>query len=280
MFEAFLWMFKKDDFKNHFLKLFSLIFIFWIPLFIIASIIYLNRTFFDEQVLFYIGIAFAIGLILPFLGITGYFWELTESIINRETDIVANNIYNNKIHIKNIIDLPDWNLRKFIWRGFASIVASIIMYIPFVLFFTALKIRIPMIAAYWGWTSEQTMIITSALVIFSCLLIPGLLWNYARRDSVVAVLNIPKAFDLMCNHTIRYILHSLLLVIVYFISSFLTSYLSAILGITGNMDMLADGYFIAAVKLILLMLCCHIINIYFIFIYAHILGTLFPTYEN
>lgn len=280
MFEAFIWLFYKDDFKNHFFRLFSLIFIFWIPLFIVASIIYLNRSLFDEQILFYIGIIFTIGLILPFFAITGYFWELTESIINRETDIVANNIYNNKILTKNIIDLPAWNLRKFIWRGFASIVATIIMYIPYILLFTALKIRIPMIAAYWGWSSEQTMIITSVLVIFSCLLIPGLLWNYARRDSVVAVLNIPKAFDLMCNHTIRYILHSVLLVIVYFISSFLTSYLSVILGISGNLDMLADGYFIAAVKLIILLLSCHLINIYFIFIYAHILGTLFPTYEN
>ena len=278
--EPFIWMFSVKNFKHHFMYLLLTAAICWFSTFLLFF--FSERLFsFNSLIINIIVIVSGIFLFLaPFLALTGYFWCLTDNIIGREQEAKLNSIYSGDKGLKNIITLPEWDLPRFIWRGIASIVASIIMYIPFTIIVVLIIFNLSVIAAFWQLDPMQVTIATFIIMILMALLLPGLLWNYARRDSVVAVLNIPKAIDLLANNASRYLLHTILLIIVYVISSLITSFLSTISGFSENMHALPDATIFTAIKVIFVLLCCHIINIYFIYVYAYVLGTLVPTNEH
>ena len=94
--EAFLWMFKEKDFKKHYFKLLfsTLSLILLATILTILLCIFAFGNFLIEFLLYIIiFFLFLIPTLLP----TGYFWELTEKIIDRETDVQANSVYNGKI---------------------------------------------------------------------------------------------------------------------------------------------------------------------------------------
>ena len=288
MFDFLIWMFENKDFKKHFLKLFCLIFIFWFPLFIITACIYMHNELFSAQIILYLKLAFIIALLLPFICVSGYFWSLTDNIIFRDTDIVTNSIYNKKIAIKNIIKLPEWNTKKFLWRGIASIVATVIMYIPFILVVGSSYLNVAESAEYWKWSGEQTAMFTNGIAIFAALFIPALLWNYARRNSVFAVLNIPKAVYIMGNYPFRYIKNTALFIIIYFIYTIIVTSFANVMGFSKELCANVDGYIVFSVttdftnifiKLAILILGCYFISLYFMYVFAYLLGTLAPNDE-
>ena len=141
------------------------------------------------------------------LVVQGYFWELTSSIISRDVDIVANNIYSGKIKSVFVISLPDFKPAKFIWRGFASIVASIMMVLPYALlvFSTAFTdvFTLPMLEI--GNFHSIYAICYNLLYVFFFAFLPAMLWNYAKENSVFAVWNIRKAVYLLGTYPGKYI---------------------------------------------------------------------------
>lgn len=266
--EIFLWMFKEKTFKNHYFKLLFCTLGLNILAIILAVLLYIFA--FDKFILelfFYITLFFL--FLIPNLLPTGYFWELTEKIIDRESDIQANSIYGGRIKKTYKFELPEFNIAKFIWRGFASIVANIIMVIPYILL---LFLGIKNDSFY---TFPQILIIS--MILFA-LLVPALLWNYAKQDSVFAVLNIPKAVNIIGNYPFRYLKTIILLFIIYFINAFLDEVVIKMIlpYIRGTFDfkdiLIILGVIIYSIFVI-------IKSFYLIFVNAYLLGTLAPECE-
>ena len=285
MLEPFIWMFKTGNFKMHFLQLFSIVFIFWIPLAILLLVLNQLGLLYDLIPGFLFKIAVFIVIILPFLALNGYFWVLTENIISRDTEIASSSVFNGKLNTINKISLPDWNLSKFIWRGIASIVASIILYLPIYLIISVLNVSVTSISNFWGFSISQVEILFKVSVIIAYLLIPALLWNYARRDSIVAVLNIPKAVYIITEYPLRYIRYIISYVLVSIIHSLIVIFIAVICGLA-EYQTIAGGYSILhdsvtkVFPLILFAFGIYIVSLYFLFVYSYLLGTLAPECES
>ena len=117
MFEPFIWMFKAENFNKRVLQLFlSMLLLIIIALVLYAVSAFLINDFYIKYTLLILA---AIFYISSSLVVQGYFWELTSSIISRDVDIIANNIYSGKIKSVFVISLPEFKPAKFIWRGFA-----------------------------------------------------------------------------------------------------------------------------------------------------------------
>ena len=287
MFEPFIWMFKTEGFKTHYIK----ILITSIILFV-AGIISTFPTVFLGTALFVFNpilsiIIFALGIFLAcssFFMVQGYFWELTEQIIDRTCDIKSASIYNGKISQVYTIVLPEWNVLKMIWRGFASIVATIIMYIPWgILIYTCLlaqqKTAIDFANRLSLISVEPTLWIPMELLLLIFIfLIPGLLWNYANRNSVVATLNIRKAIYIFGNYPLKYILNLLAMALFYFVDMGLTLGLIKLF----HIDSLAQSsnHILAGILLLLFSTFVFIKFLYKIFVYAYLIGTLAPSGEG
>lgn len=273
MFEPFIWMFKAKNFKKHFLYLFLSYFKFLVPALLFC---YVSLYFRSEPIVFYIllGLAFLSFVAAP-LCVSGYFWELTYTIIHRDLDVKAANIYDGKINIVENITLPELKTFKLIWRGFASIVATILMFLPLVLFlyitgvlnasFTDLYRNFEFYNnAYW------------LLYIIFLFLVPALLWNYARTNSVVATMDISKAIYVTGNYTFKYIWNIFRYALIYVICSYLISRLIVLLGLqSGNFEMSLD--YIA--RLSLFGFIIYVYNLFSLYIYAYLLGTITPPAE-
>lgn len=281
--EAFIWMFKNENFKKHFIMLFfTSIVLFILGLIIFSLSAFIGTVFLEYNKMFSIIIYFIGGFFLlsSFFLVIGYFWELTANIIERKTDFEFSNIYDGNKKEYSVIELPEWNVKKFVWRGFASIIATIIMYIPF---FILLVVSIT--AGAFALNSLGSSLLAgittmSAPVILICvlsfILMPGLLWNYAVRDSVVATLNIPKAVYLAGNHLGRYFINGIKYFLFYILDFFITKTLIILFGIENfrcNLDIAA------IVLLILLGIIMFSKFLYKIFVYAYLLGTITPNDE-
>ena len=131
MLEPFIWMFKAENFGKRYLQLLIAIVIFTL-IAILTNLIGASLPKESGAANTFLIISIASPILLIFL-IQGYFWELTAGIISRDIDIMASNIYSGKIKSVFKIKIPDFNPFSFIWRGFASIIASILMFIPFIL---------------------------------------------------------------------------------------------------------------------------------------------------
>ena len=88
MFKPFSWMFKIDNFKEHFKYLFLILFKFFIPAICLSCVILFCKTL--PPLWGYVCSILSILLfIAPFFCIQGYFWELTSQIISRDFDVTG-----------------------------------------------------------------------------------------------------------------------------------------------------------------------------------------------
>lgn len=276
MLEPFIWMFKTKNFKKHFWYLFFVYIKFWLPAIVCCVIGY---NLFNTQLLLssiLLVVAFAL-MILPAYCIQGYFWEMAEAVITRGWDIKAASVYNGKVSSIYSVSLPEIHTLKFIWRGFASSVATVIMFIPLILIvsttiFTGV-FALPMLNINMF---ENTYVVCYLiLLLFYIMFIPALLWNYAYRNSVVSVLNIRKAIYIIGNYPGKYFWNAIL----YFVFNTLTSYIVNFL--VSTMKLYQCGFnLITIIHGIIIAFIAYLMYIYSLFVYAYLLGTITPPGEG
>ena len=284
--EPFIWMFSVENFKKHFIYLLLVPVVCWVTVFLMF--LCTNGFTIQNLVLNVVLIVLTIFVLLcPILCLTGYFWCLTDNIIGRNLEAKLNSVYNGKADFKNVITLPEWDIPRFIWRGIASWFASVIMYIPIVLVMVFIIFNMSLIASFWNLDPRQMIIAVSIIMIMISLLIPGLLWNYARRDSVVAVLNIPKAIYLMESYPLKYFLNSFLMVVFSIARSFIIRAIMIAIGMgaifatntapNSYADFFNPSFITAYVVSIIL---GYILDSYWIFANSYLLGTIAPPSES
>ena len=275
MIKPLYWMFKTENFREHVFYL-----IFRILFFLILTFILLicSNTI-NDTLISQISYLFAIiSLLMPTLMLQGYFWELTERIINRETDITASNIYA-KHSIKEIetIELPELGTAKFVWRGIASIVASLMLLYPLILFVIFTFFTSGESFKLLMFDNTQIIMTYIGLYCFIGLFVPALMWNYANRNSVFAVWNLPKAIHIMGTYPFRYLFKVIQFLLFAAILYYINIIIASAFGITSSHSIGKD--FLQ--NSIALIYCgiTFILNIYSIFVNAYILGTLAPKEE-
>ena len=262
MFKAFYWMFTDAAVKEMFLKNIKFILItalIAIAIFFIASLFLTN--FIVGGVLFILAI---IALLLTTLLIVGYFWEMTASIIERETDIVSSSVYDGKTKSVEKITLPDINFKKCTWRGIASSVAILIMELPVILL---LMSRV--------FLDNELLLPITIIVQFSIwFLSPGLFWNYAKKDSVFSILNVYTAGHLLEKRPGRYLWNCLLLILNFILLGLLTILLNYIFSASTPPDINNP---LEMLKYSIYMLFAYIPWLYNIHVKAFLIGTLGDT---
>ena len=269
MLNAFIWMLKLKDFKKHFIYLTLTT----IVSFLIAF--YIQTT--SLSALFQT-ILTLIFLAVPFLAITGYFWDTTQNVVDRSVDYKFSNIYGKGIKEKLVgIELPDFNLFKHIWRGISSLVASVLIMLP-------LYVLLTISGRLQELSSITTMTPTVMICLFYFSFFPALLWNYAKNNSIVSVFNFPKAVYIMGNYTTRYVIHTVILLALIFadkiINHVLCLHLTLDISTLTNIGSIIS--FLQNTDLLLLILPLIIIlikSIYLLMVYAYILGTIAPIDE-
>ena len=255
--EAFVWMFKKEDFKKHFLFLiFGTIFFYILALIFLVMINFIDLP--NSMDIYKICLT-GFFCILPMFFPLGYFWDLTENIIYRKSTVQMNNVYDGKFKKNFIIEFPSMNVFKLIWRGFASIVANIIMVIPYLF--------IIFISAFTGVLCNVSPALIIIFLVIFWLLVPPLLWNYAKQNSVTAVLNIFVAINIIANHTFRYIKMIFLFIFAGIINYALDIYFAKLISTNISAPLNIVFLFFIIVSII-------IRYFYFTYVYAYILGTL------
>lgn len=270
MFEPFIWMFKAENFNKRVLQLFlSMLLLILIALVLYAVSAFLINDFYIKYTLLILA---AIFYISSSLVVQGYFWELTSSIISRDVDIVANNIYSGKIKSVFVISLPEFKPAKFIWRGFASIVASIMMVLPYALlvFSTAFTgvFTLPMLEI--GNFHSIYAICYNLLYVFFFAFLPAMLWNYAKENSVFAVWNIRKAVYLLGTYPGKYILNTFVFVIFYLLN-WLFVY---------GLILLTIPIQIQYLQVLICNFAASILYLYSLHVYAYLLATITPPGEG
>lgn len=252
MFEPFVWMFRYEELKKLWVKMFVLTLGF---AFLAVCIYHLLVKYVDIFNIQYAALAAGILFLCPIFYIQGYFWELTEAFVNREFDIESANIYNGRIKEIFRLNLPENRILRLMWRGIASIFATFLLFIPLGLMFYSANIN------------KLEFTVQMFILVFWTVFIPALLWNYARRDSVVAVWNLRKAVYLMGNYPFRYFGKILLLVIWSVITYF----------ILNKLYLWIPQYFI---KNILIGFLSIVMYLYNVFVFSYLLGTLAPIQEH
>ena len=276
MFKPFSWMFKIDNVKEHFKYLFLIFFKFLIPSICLSCLIIFDKAL--PILLGYICLLLAILLfIAPFLCVQGYFWELTSNVISREWDVTSANVYNGKIKQVYKIELPAISTRKFIWRGFASIVANIIMFLPLFSAFTLFSITGIELYNNDFFNSQYYGVI--GICVVYAFLAPALLWNYAKQNSIFSVLNFPKAIFIAGNYTGRYLLNCLLFAVFTLLPSYVYPFLSTYL-IPYSLDYTNPANIIYVINFIIISILSYIFYLYSVFVNAYLLGTITPPSEG
>lgn len=266
MLQPFIWMFTTENFKKHFVYLFSYSVVFCV-LTIITAILMFSETL-PTYSRYICGLAGVILLLIPVLLTIGYFWNLTQQIISREEDISANSIYNGKIKHIYKIELPEFKFFQHLWRGIASIVANILLVIPY-LYMIYLN-------TFSGSYSQTGPLVILAATIFYVLFCPALLWNYAKNNSVVSVLNIFKAINITGNYTLRYIRCIFMFIITYIVIA-----LTDLLLYNFVRPFMHENLNIFEIIVCLLSAIIFIAKyLYFLYVNAYILGTITPVDES
>ncbi len=276
--EPFIWMFKVKDFRKHFI---------FVSLFCTFLLLAAMVLFFSDKILQISKYSYALKIVsyfvfaIPVLFYLGYFWNITDEIINRDWDVKSASIYNGRTTVINKITLPEINIFKYIWRGFASIVASIFLLIPIILLVGYNLKNTQLTLEYFNLNSSNAKIFYSAIYIFICSFIPALAWNYARRDSVIAVWNFPKAVFIMGNYPIRYWLKMIGFVTVNILNGiFIAKLLNLSFDIFSGPINTISLHNINYQPLIAYSVLLIILNTYILFVNAYFIGTLTPPNEN
>lgn len=275
MLKPFVWMFSTENFKKHFLYLFFVFFKFVIP----AIILYVLGSCTIGNFSFWSYVLSGVLFFAPLLCIQGYFWELTSQIISREWDIEGANINNGKIKQIYQIKFPELNTRKFIWRGIASIVANFIMFSPLLAIF-----YFSFVAGFFGIQFFGTNMFENPSYYFAAILAwiiygfltPALLWNYAKQDSVVAVLNYRKAIYIAGNYTGKYILNCIIFII---FNTILSLTISAIFNLF-SINTINLNEPLTALTLLIFVTVIYVMYIYCTHVNSYLLGTITPPCEG
>ena len=279
MIQPFIWMFKHKDFKNHFRYLLEVLLKFYVPAIILSILLYLFYKFLSPVYLTALIVFNILLYAAPFVCLQGYMWEMTENIISREWDIVANSVYNGKIKQVYKIELPELKVFRLIWRGIASIVANLLMGLPIILLFIISGLISAIGYTYFGTcvcaNPAYPIGIAGAFLIY-WFLIPAFLWNYAHRDSVVAVWNLRKAVYIAGNYTGKYILNSTVFCFFNFIVSAIVSLLQLPLSFAKSFLPIQ----LLCILLILYVCFSYLVYIYAIYVDAYLLGTIAPPHEG
>ena len=283
MFEPFIWMFKTKDFFKRYMQLLVAV----VASLGLAIISYFLGTLFtwnsNFSIFFYV-LSALLPLVLIFF-IQGYFWELTAKIISRDVDIAANSIYSGKIKTIFIIDLPDFKPFRYIWRGIASVFASILMFIPFILLVVSSFYTKIFFLPYDNIEFYHRLYAISYNVIYFIFfaLVPAMLWNYAKQDSVTAVWDFRKAIYLFENYPLRYIGNTILFILFYIVNYYLLAGFAVVNGIqsffaTHSLEFLSST--VACVCILLFFLVMYVVYLYSLHVYAYLLGTIAPPTEG
>lgn len=264
MFEAFTWIFKKENFKKHYILLLVL------NIFSVLPVILLLTGILKSLIGACIALLFALLSALP---LCGYYWKLVENIIDADTDISANNICNGKIKTCLKIDLPELSFFKLLWRGIASLVANILLIAVYMLIVFSLGF----LAGFSGTHLNQFFTLLAPIQMFAIgmgvlmfyLFIPALFWNYAKNNSVFAILNIRKAIYIAGNYPGRYIGKMFQMLFVYLVNVLILFLIGFPFASLINTKVCNIIQYIVAIPF----------GVYFMFVYAYILGTLVPSEE-
>ena len=278
MIKPLIWMFKVENFKEHYLKLLFN----YIKYIIIAFLLMcLCVGFKSYMVLSFVFLcASIICFFIPFFLSQGYFWELTDEAINRDYDLTASNVYDGRLTKIFKIRLPEWNSKKFIWRGVASIVATIILYVPIVAMFLYMVASgnmqsgglysIPIFSIY---SFDVTPIILWCFLVY--FIVPAFLWNYAKRNSVISVLNLRAAIYLIGNYPATYFMNALCFIIYAAIDFFI---MSGLVKVFFDNGVLASGDNLFGLLLFAILFLIWVVKyLYTIFVCAYLLGTIADT---
>lgn len=267
MIKPFFWMFEKKEFyKNYFFLLSINIIFFIIGLFIF----YLsqNINIFDGLLDLVVYAISGLFIIIPLLISLGFFWELTAGIISRELHIQAAQIFDGKVTEKFVYNFPEeFSVKKLLWRGIASIIATILLILAYFYFFTSDMFE----SSFVGLAANIVMG-------FFAIFIPALLWNYAKINSIFSVWNILKAKYIVGNYTFNYFKNLLLAGLFACIDGLLIYAIWKIL-CELNIDYFALSSSDFIIMLILIIICL-IKFTYNIFVYSYLLGTITPPAEG
>lgn len=276
MLEPLVWMFRNKDFKKRFLQLcLTLIVALLILIGLLFSTNVIEFTFLNGQIL---NILFVVVCFFTSLIIQGYFWELTSNIISRNWDISASNVYSGKIKERFFIDLPKINVIRFLWRGLASIVATIMMMLPFVLVIYTSVLTTPAFnfdVEYIEGLSVVYQVSCGIVLVMLFIALPALLWNYAKQDSVFAVWNFPKAFYLIDSYPLQYIKNLILFVIFYLLNTGIIYLLNYFFMIVMQLSPQENPLVYVMIGII-----STFMYLYSLHVYAYLLGTIAPVSEG
>lgn len=278
MFEPFIWMFKTKNFLDRYIQLFVSV----IVVLLLAVLSYVIGSVIPSTVsaskFFYI-LSALLPLLLALM-IQGYFWELTAKIISRDVDIEASNIYSGKIKNIFIIELPEFKPFSFVWRGFASVIASILMLVPFILLVISSFYTQIFFLPYDNIEIYHKMYAISYNVVYFLFfaLVPAMLWNYAKQNSIVAVWDIRKAIYLLETYPFRYIINTVLFILFYLLNYYL---LAGFALVNGVQAFILKAQYLSifssaatSIGIILFISVIYIIYLYSLHVYAYLLGTI------
>ena len=284
--EPLYWMFKTENFKEHFLFLLKFGFISYLLAFLIQFFL-MNYIGLDKLVLHVVlQVVSFILFVSPCLLLSGYFWCLTDNIIDREQVARANDVYDGHVDFANKIKLPDLDVGRFIWRGISALVATIIMCLPLAFLVYLFVTNFDAILQFWQLDYAYSAFIGVVIFVVLGSIVPALLWNYARRDSVFAPLNIFKASYIISSYPLKYFTNVFLFIIYTALQAYIVSVLFGVLGISTIISGLSLSVFssslsgaIFGVSTIILIVLTYIINIYWSFVISYLLGTIAPPSE-
>lgn len=278
MFEPFIWMFKAEDFRQRYLQLLVSIIVFLS----ISVILYLlGKNIFED--FYFSKISLLLSVLLPLVLIfliQGYFWELTANVIARDMDIVASNIYSGKIKQIFIVKIPEFKPFVFIWRGFASFIASILMFIPFVLLVISTQYTSIFFEPYENIDLYHKLYALSYNIIYFLFfaLVPAFLWNYAKQNSVVAVWDLRKAIYIFETYPFKYIWNTFVFIVFYIFNYVILYGIQKYLFHFEALKVI--DFNIVNISAFAFILIAYLIYLYSLHVYAYLLGTITPISEG
>lgn len=272
--KPFIWMFDIANFKQHIKYLISI----WLKFFV-PSVLFLFISFFcqngDVKLFITVCVIYIILFVSAYSCVLGYFWELVFKVITREFDYSCASIYDGNINEVFKIELPELNTKRFIWRGIASCFAILLMFLPITLI-TLLPVVLSLKSGMSTSVAESYYIGSLLAWLIFLFLMPALLWNYARRNSVVATLNIPKAVFISGNYTLKYLLNGFLFFVFNLTIGIFLNTLAFILNI-GAFDFTNPVY---AFEFMFYSIVVFALYLYGFYVNAYLLGTISPAGEN
>ena len=275
--QPFTWMFKSERFGKHLSLLLITAFLCIIIYFILGNL--LSNSIYLK----FIQHSIILTIILIF---SGYFWCLTGNVIERTDDIVVDNIHNGVVKIRHIIELPKSNILRFLWRGIASIVATLTLFFPIICLYMKFVNDAHLIKNFWGLSQQQINFISYIVLLLLIILLPGLLWNYASKDSVFAMLDIKKAIFIMECYTKKYILNIVADIIFLTIQFYCIKFILSKIGIDIILNFTNNQFYTGTHSIftiepftVVLIIINMILFIYTLFVLSFLLGTITPPNE-